>query len=68
MFGGGLSSLEQPLCLDGAKIMQLPCLHHIKGALEDLSELKRRAAQFSPIHVLNHAFICLPIETDAKCP
>lgn len=38
--GGASSSSEQPLCLDGAKIMQLPCLHHIKGVLEDLSGLR----------------------------
>lgn len=40
---------------------------HQRGSGRSL-RAQRRAAQFSPVHVLNHAFICLPIETDAKCP
>lgn len=41
---------------------------HIKGLLEELPWSSEAGGPVLPACVLNHAFICLPIETDAKCP
>lgn len=71
LFGifGSFALFEQPLCLDRLQeLRNFQHLLHIKELLEELSKLWGWAALCLPTLILNQAFICLPIGTDAKCP
>lgn len=65
----GLSALfALPLCLGyPQELCNSQSFFHIKELLEELSKLCGRTARASPTRILNQAFICLLIRTDAKC-